>query len=175
MQTDSVLFALRVVENQRPRFSLDRDLPPSFRDTNKSLFPYEHMGFQFSFLMSQMGHNEHGRPQLSRCPAIIMRPSASYSIFISILCVISLIKRLRGKVSVWQQMSREFLTKCLPFLCSPARRPGSEPLVKGSDSPLPVFPCRRLRCTPRLPQSSDVYSYSQYQECINCMKMRQHL
>ncbi len=72
------------------------------------------------FLMSQMGHNEHGRPQLPRCPVIIMHPCTSCGIFICTHRDTYLIKRLRSKVPAWQQMSREFLTKRSAFSASPS-------------------------------------------------------
>lgn len=130
-----------------------------------SLFPYEHMGLERCFLMSQMGHNEHGRPQLPRCPVIIMHPCTSCGIFICMRHDAYLIKRLWSKVPAWQQMSREFLTKCSAFSASPscdspnATPPGETDWQPSSCDPTPSNAVALTRSSPL--QSADVYSYSQ--------------
>lgn len=108
--------------------------------TNKSLFPYEHMRLQFSVLMSQMGRNEHGRPQLSRCPAIIMRPSSSYSIFISMLPDTSLIKRLQARSRYANRCLVNFWQNACLSLRSLARRPRFRAPGERERQPTSCFP-----------------------------------
>ncbi len=148
---------------------------PSFEGTSNSLFPYEHMGLERCILMSQMGHNEHGRPQLPRCPVIIMHPCTSCGIFICTRHDTYLIKRLQSKVPAWQQMSREFLTKRSAFSASPscdssnATHPGKTDWQPSSCDPTPSNAVALPRSSPL--QSADVYSYSQWtEELINGSK-----